>query len=183
MATEIIKSTAITNLDASPLVRNASGVGASFTPRMIHALAHVTSGVTAAGASYYRMARVRSDVRIKKVEMWLDAAGTTITGDIGIYYSDSPNLDGTSSANAAGGVINADHFASAVALAAVVTPTEYTFEATTYLGADCELPLWNTASSGLTVDPKGFFDIVFTLTSTAGSAADLNMRITYSDPS
>ncbi len=183
MATEIIKSTAITNLDAVPVTRNASGVGADYTPRKVHAIAHVTSGVTAAGASYYRMVRVRSDVRVKSVKAWLDVAGTTITGDIGLYYSDSKNQDGTTSANNAGAVINADHFAAAVALAAVITPTDYTSQATTYLGADRDLPLWNTAASGLTADPKGFFDIVFTLTSTAGSAADVNMEVEYSDPS
>ncbi len=179
MATEIIKSAAITALDgATPLNRISSGSGGDYTPHVLEGRCHVTSGVTAAGASYYRLCRVRSDARVKSVEMWLDAAGTTITGDIGIYYSDSPNLDGTVSPNNAGTVINADHFASAVALAAVVVPTEYTYENGTYLGADRDLPLWNTSASGLTADPKGFMDIVFTLTSTAGSAADLNMRVT-----
>ena len=178
MATEIVKSTAITDLDASPAKRATSGKGGKGLVTIVDGSCHVTSGVTAAGASYYRLVRVPSNCIVKKVEMWLDAAGTTITGDIGLYYSDSPNLDGTSNANvaAAGTPINADHFGSAVALAAVVTPTEYTFEATTYLAADTRLELWNTASSGLTSDPGGFFDIVFTLTSTAGSAADVNLR-------
>lgn len=182
MATEIVKSTAITNLDATPPTRATSGKGAVYTPQKVHAVAHVTSGVTAAGESYYRMVRVRSTVKIKRILMWLDVAGTTITGDVGLYYSDSPNLDGTSSPNSAGGAINVDHFASAVALAAIVlVPLDVTREATTYLGADMELPLWNTSASGLTADPGGFFDIVFTLTSTAGSAADLNMEVEYAE--
>jgi hypothetical protein len=182
VATEIVKSTAITNLDAVPPVRNQSGAGAKYTPQKVHAMAHVTSGVTAAGASYYRMVRLRSTARVKRILMWLDVAGTTITGDVGLYYSDSPNLDGTGVANAAGGVINVDHFAAAVALAAIVlVPLDVTREGTTYLGADMELPLWNTSASGLTSDPGGFFDIVFTLTSTAGSAADLNMEVEYSE--
>ncbi len=179
MATEIIKSTYITGLDATPPLRGRSGVGAVAAIQYVHAVAHVTSGVTASGASYYRMVRVPSTVKVKRIQMWLDVSGTTITGDVGIYYSDAPNLDGTQNVNT-GLVINADHFASAVALAAIVlVPLDVTREATTFLGADMELPLWNTASSGLTVDPGGFFDIVFTLTSTAGSAADLNMEVEF----
>jgi len=126
MATEIVKSTSITNLDATPPLRGTHGVSHRYGPTKAHGICAVTSGVTAA---------------------------------------DTP--------------INADHFASAVALAAVVTPTEYTFEAGTYLGADMELPLWNTASSGLSTDPGGFFDIVFTLTSTAGAAAIVNLEVEY----
>jgi len=179
MATEIVKSTSITNLDATPPLRGTHGVSHRYGPTKAHGICAVTSGVTAAGASYYRLVRVRSNSKIKHVWAWLSASSTTITGDIGIYYSDAPNLDGTQSINSAGGVINADHFASAVALAAVVTPTEYTFEAGTYLGADMELPLWNTAASGLTTDPGGFFDIVFTLTSTAGAAAIVNLEVEY----
>lgn len=181
MATEIVKSTAITNLDATPPVRSSGGQGAGEFLLVNDATVAITSGVTAAGASYYRMVRLPSDAIIKKVEAWLDAASTTITGDIGIYYSDDAPRDGTPAASN-GLVINADHFASAVALAAVVTPTDYTFEATTFLGADTRLPLWNTAASGLSANPKGFMDIVFTLTSTAGAAAVLNMRVHWTRP-
>jgi hypothetical protein len=180
MATEAIKSTAITGLDATPPLRGTTGIGTTYTPKKTHAVATVTTGVEA--ASTYRMVRLRSTAKVKHVWMFLNAAGTTITGDVGIYYSDSPNPDGTTSLNSAGAVINADHFAAAVALAAIVlVPLDVTREATTYLGADMDLPLWNTAASGLTVDPGGFIDIVFTLTSTAGSAAVLNMEVEWAD--
>lgn len=184
MAVETILSAQITGLNAVPPLRGTSGRGGHNALIRVDGLCAVTSGVTAAGASYYRMCRVPSIACIKSVKMWLDAAGTTITGDIGLYYSNSPNQDGTKAANVAAAAtpINADHFASAVALAAVVTPTEYAFEAGTFLGADTRLPLWNTAASGLTSDPGGFFDIVFTLTSTAGSAAVLNMAVDYCLP-
>jgi hypothetical protein len=182
MATEIIKSTAISNLDAVPPVRATAGQGAEYVVRKAHAVAHVTSGVTAAGASYYQMVRVPSNAIIKHIWMWLDASGTTITGDVGIYYSSSTNNDGTPK-DKIGTVINVDHFASAVALAAIVlVPLDVTREAGTFLGADMDLPLWNTSASGLTEDPKCPFDICFTLTSTAGSAADLNMEVEYARP-
>ena len=184
MATEKILSTEITALNASPPTRSTTGMGGPAVLRIADGSASITSGVTAAGASFYRLVRVPSRAIIKAVYAWLDAAGTTITGDIGIYYSNNPNFDGTKAVNvaAADTAINADHFASAVALAAVVTPTEYTFEAGTFLSADTRLELWNTASSGLTSDPNGFFDIVFTLTSTAGSAAKVNLRVLWTMP-
>lgn len=179
MATEIVKSLAITNLDATPMVRNTTGKGGEGELRIVSGSATVTNGVTAAGASYYRLCRIPSNAKVKRVSMWLDAAGTTITGDIGLYYSDSLT-DGTLTGQGnTGAVINADHFGSAVALAAIITPTEYTTEATTYLGVDLDLPVWNTSASGLTVDPGGFFDVAFTLTSTAGSGAQVNMRVEY----
>lgn len=174
MVTEAIKTTEITNLDATPPIRGTSGKGAVAREMVATGTAHVTSGKTA--GSTYQMVRLPPNAVVKKVEAWLDAAGTTITGDIGIYYSTSTK-DGTLVANQ-GVVINADHFASAVALAAVVTPTEYTFEATTYLGADTRAEVWE-ATGGLSARPAGMIDVVFTLTSTAGSAADVNFRVTY----
>lgn len=183
MATEKILSAAITTANLGSLSRNTSGQGGLFMPRQGFGFCAVTSGVTAAGASFYRLVRVPRNVMMKRTWLWLDATSTTITGDLGIYYSNS-NFDGTTPTNvaAADTPINADHFASAVALAAIVTPTDYTSEAGTYLGADRLLPLWSTASSGLTVDPGGMFDIVFTLTSTAGAAAVVNCLVEFALP-
>jgi hypothetical protein len=177
MTTEIVKTLAIVNAEATPMVVSTIGEGAPGFEKVVTGSCAIASGVTAAGASHYHLARIPSNAKVKKVELWLDAAGTTITGDIGIYYSGSTK-DGTPSA-LQGTVINADHFGSAVALAAVVTPTEYTFEAGTYLGVDLDKPLWNTSASGLTADPMCLVDVAFTLTSTAGSAAQVNGRVTY----
>jgi hypothetical protein len=179
MSGEAIKSTAITNLDAAPPVRATAGKGGSYNPVVYDASAHITTGMD--NTSTYRMVRVPSNFIVKKVEAWLDAAGTTITGDIGIWYSSNAN-DEVGASVGKSGVLNQDHFASAVALAAIVTPTEYTFEAGTYLAADTAKELWNTTQSTLTADPGGFIDIVFALTSTSGSAADLNLRVTGAMP-
>lgn len=175
MVTEAIKSLQITDLDASPMVVHTIGEGAPGFEKVVTGSAAVTSGKTS--GSTYQLVRIPSNAKVKKVELWLDVAGTTITGDIGIYYSTSTQ-DGTRS-DLQGTVINADHFGSAVALATIVTPTEYTFEATTYLGVDLDKPLWNTSASGLTADPFCWIDVVLTLTSTAGSAAQVNARVTY----
>ena len=174
------KSAAITSRDATPPVRVTAGQGGEYNPVIIDATVHIAATKTT-GAKML-MARIPKQANVKKVEAWLDAAGTTITGGIGIYYSDDSRDENGITKGLAGTVINADHFASAVALAAVITPTEYTFEATTYLGADTRDEVWK-ASGGLSTDPGPTeLDVVFTLTSDAGSAADLNMRITYAMP-
>jgi hypothetical protein len=177
MSGEAIKSTAVTNLDAAPPVRATSGKGGFYEPVMIEAIAHITTGMD--NTSTYRLVRVPSNAIVKKVEAWLDAAGTTITGDFGIWYSSNPN-DEVGKSVGLTGVIHQAHWAAAKAMAAIVTPTEITFG--TLLGADANKELWNTTGSGLTSDPGGFIDVVFALTSTSGSAADINVRVTYAMP-
>lgn len=181
MATEIVKSTAITNLDATPPVRSSGGQGAGEFLIVNDGSCATTSGVLVDPNTYYRLVRIPSDAIVKKVEAWLDAAGTTITGDIGLYYSDDAPRDGSPAAHN-GAIINADHFGSAVALASVVTPTDYTFEAGTYTGADTRKEVWNTTASGLSSNPRGFFDVVFTPTSTVGSSSTINLRVHYTRP-
>lgn len=177
MTIELLKATAITNLDKTPFVQATSGEGAPGFLRSVSAtILPVTAKTT---GSIYQMVRIPTTAKVKRVWAWLDAAVTTFTVDIGLYYSDS-TIDGTTPANQ-GLVVNADHFGSAVALAAIITPTIYTHEATTYLGADLNIPIWNTSASGLTTNPGGFFDVCFTNTATNSGAAQVNMMVEYVD--
>lgn len=178
MATENIKSAAITNSDATPPVANTIGQGAPGNLRSIDGSCAVTSGVTAAGATTYQLCRIPSNAKVKSVKLWLDAASTTITGDVGLYYS--TDHDGGAEHPAVAGlpvVIDADFFSSAVALAAIIEPTEVSGESGTFVGAKRLKRLWDAV--GLTVDPGGYFDLVFTLTSTAGAAAVVNGQVDY----
>lgn len=175
MATEAVKSTPITNLDATPVVVNTAGRGAPGYLQHVEGSAAFTSGPTS--GSTYKLARVRTNVKVKSVKIWLDAAVTTFTGDIGIYYSDS-TVDGTSTANQ-GVEVNSSTslFGSAVALAAVVEPTEYVNEAGNMTGAKRLLELWDAA--GLSADPGGYFDLVVTTTATNSGAGVVNGSIEY----
>lgn len=175
MPSEALKTTVITNLDASPPLRPTSGFGGSGRVEHVDGVITTTTGKTS--GSTYRMARVPSNAIIKDIKAWLDAAATTLTGDIGVYYSSAG--DGTSTGNT-GLVIDADFFASAVALGAVVTKTEYSTESGTYTGAKRKQPLWQAV--GLTADPGGFFDIVLTTTATNSDAATLNVEVLYVMP-
>lgn len=165
MTTEALKTSVITNLDANPPVRASAGKGAAGVVREIDGALTVTDTKTA--GSTYRMVRIPSNAKVKHVRAWLQAAVTTFTADIGLYYSSS-DYDGTQD-DLQSDVIDADFFGSAVALAAIVTPTDYTHESAVYTAADRLLPIWEAA--GLSADPGGFFDIALTTTATTDGAA------------
>lgn len=173
MTTEAVKSVAITALDTAPVAMQNAGRGVPGVLRYVDGSAAVTSGVTA--TSTYQLCRIPTNACVKSVKAWLDAGGTTITGDLGLYYSTGYE-DGTKS-TLAGTALSAALFGSAVALAAIVEPTEFSGESGTYVGAKRIQPLWQAA--GLSSDPGGYFDLVFGTTATTGSAAVVNAAVEY----
>lgn len=113
MAAENLKSTPLTNADASPVVFN--------NPRVTDARLKVKVGtVEAAGGdagSTYRLVRVSARDRIDRVELATDDLGTGVTLDVGLY-------DVTD-----GAVEDADFFASAVDVAsAAVARTDISYQ-------------------------------------------------------
>ena len=127
MATEALKTTVITNLDATPIVRPTEGGGAGGFVRKDEGFITPTSGVTS--GSTYRLVRVPSNARVKEI-ITEGAAMSAGAFDFGVYYSSAVN-DGTAAANT-GLVIDADFFATAVSFASAVTPTNVTNESGTY---------------------------------------------------
>jgi hypothetical protein len=182
MAGETVKSSAITNLDAAPPIRaTAGGPGGWYAP--ICADARVAFQTAMDNTSVYRLLRIPSEARVKKVEVWQDAANTTLAFDLGVYYSDQ-TLDMVGIGSGKTGVVMPDNdlFAAAYDAHAIVTPTEVTFQSAEFTGADSDKPIWSVADSALTNDPGGFFDITATFTSTSSGAGTLNCRVTYSLP-
>lgn len=176
MATENLKSTPITSLDASPPVRTTAGKGASGILRQVDGTVTATTAMEA--GSTYALVRVPSNAIIKEVWACLDTAVTTFTVDIGVYYSSGADVP----AEQRGDVLDADLFASAVALASIVVPTQYTHEAaaSALTVADMFKPLWDLA--GLTSDPACNFDIVMTATATNDGAAIAYLSVKYVIP-
>lgn len=176
-----LKSTGVTNLAATPRVANTAGKGA---PGRLVSVNDVLPAMTTAGTAggIMRVVRVPSDCIIKGV-YWMNAATvTTVDCDVGLYYSDT--ADGTSSTNVAGAgtAIDADFFASAVAMETLKTAwQDVTFESGVYTAAKANKELWDAA--GLTTDPGGFFDIALTNTSTTSGAPVLSLRVDYVQPS
>lgn len=163
MATEAIKSAAITSLDASPPVRTDAGKGAPGVLMHVDGTAAMADAVTS--GSTYRFVRVPSTARVKSVKACVETAVTTFTVDIGVYYASGGDVP---AGITAGAVIDADLFGSAVALAAIIVPTEYVMESTQYSCTEIMQPLWQAA--GLSADPGCDIDIVMTNTATNSGA-------------
>ena len=184
MATENLKSTQITNLDATTTRNDAGAGGASY---LRFADGHGITGTDAVtSGSTYQMVRIPSDCTVKRIMACIESTSgvTTFTADIGLYYSTSP-YDGTQQSKVAvvvsgttgPTVVDADFFGSAVALAAIVTPTDYTNESGNITNAKRMQPIWQAA--GLSSDPGGYFDVVLTLTATASGAAKPYVMVEY----
>jgi hypothetical protein len=160
MTTEALKSTPITNLDASPIVRLTSGEGGGGYLR--HIGAYVTPSGSMAALSTYRLVRVPSTVKVKRIQFQSEAQGAG-KFQIGVYPSDS-TTDGTNAA-APNTATSVALFAGDIDCTSAVLPGDYTF----YTGGSYTLdkraqPLWQAA--GLSADPGGNLDIVLTVHTT-----------------
>lgn len=197
-AVENIKSSSITDFDATPPLVHSAGVGAPGILHQVDGSAAVT-GTTSSAGSTYQLCRVPVNAIVKSVKLWLDYASTTITIDTGVTFSTSPS-DGTPSADqpatfggaptyantiAVGSTGSAQAlFTDGLALAAVVEPTEYSGQtnatvAGSYTSVQRQQPLWQVL--GLASPPAGNFDITCTLHAgdNAGAAAVINCSVEY----
>lgn len=167
MAVVNVKSTAITNGDATPVTLNKLGLAGGVIKRSIGTVE------TANGddiASTYRICRVHSSWYIDTVKLYSDDIGTTTIADFGIYKTAA---DG-------GAVVDADFFGSAVSLKdGAVAGTEIQHESAVYGVEDVEKPLWQAL--GLSADPGIWYDVVATLTAAADAAGTISLRVTYVD--
>jgi hypothetical protein len=169
MATEALKVTSITNLDAMPPVRTTHlGQDVQRFETTITATTAMSSGST------YKLLRLPSNAILHNLAVWLDATVTTFTGDITLYYSDTW-ADGTD-ANAGLGLVTAHVFQTAYAFGAQVTPAEVLLGGN-IKGASLGEPLWQMAA--LTADPGGFFDVTIVTTTTTSGAPVINCQATW----
>ncbi len=163
MATENLKSTAITNLDASPVVLGTAGKGASGILRSVNG--YVTVSASMAAGSTYKLVRLPTTAKVKQVLFESEAQGAGAF-NLSVYYSDS-TTDGTAVANQ--GVIvpttGDQFFASDIDCASAVVQGDKTNEGGNYTLASRNKELWDAL--GLTSDPGGFFDIVAVVHTTA----------------
>lgn len=171
MVADALKSASITNLDADPIVRNTSGVGAG--GRLVKQSDSVTP--SAAGlvdtSSKYKMVRVPTNIYLQHVNIYADAALDTGAGsaalvvDVGVYYSDGTK-DGTP-AVLQGTAVSATALVSSYALKG--NTSAIAAEAGTLTAAKRQQPLWQAA--GLSSDPGGQFDIVLAVHTAANTAS------------
>jgi len=176
MAVDHVKSTIITNLDASPVVQPTAGEGGPAPHKLIDgwATAIAASSVDAT----YQLCRVPSNCKIKSIFLESEAQGAGAF-DLGVYYA-TDGEGGKPTALLAAAAISRALFASAVSCAAIVA-TDVTNESGTYSLDKRTQPLWQAA--GLIADPGGYFDIVATVTTTAVTTGTgkFGIRVGYTD--
>ncbi len=155
MTTEALKSTAITNLDASPVVANTAGRGAG---NRLHCITgFVTVSASMAAGSTYRLVRLPSNCVVKQVLFESEAQGAG-KFNLSAYYSDSttdprPDLQGLIVPT------TGDQFwASDIDCASAVSLQDKTNESGNYTLDKRNKELWDAL--GLTTDPGIPIDVV-----------------------
>lgn len=113
-------------------------------------------------ASIYRLLRVPSNFVLTGLRLAWDALGGSAAGDVGVYAV----------AGNGGAVVDADEFASAVALSSAGAWTDVMEEAAATDIAKIGMPLWERL--GLTTDPAVGYDIAVTLTVATGAAGTIS---------
>lgn len=165
MAAEHLKSTAITNATATPVVlTNAHLIGG----RMCEAAGTITPAAAAEANSTYRFCRVPSNARISQI--LITAADFTTAGaiDIGVYQT----------AENGGAVVDADLFASALAMqSGPYLNADQTYESGEYTVAESEKMLWEVL--GLSADSKRDYDIAATVTTQFDGGQAMHLKVRY----
>lgn len=156
MTVEALKSTSVTNLDATPVVANATGRGAE---GYIKSLAdYFVPSAAASTTSTYRTLRVPTNCKMQDLLFESEAQGAG-KFNVSVYYSDDQR-DGTSQANS--GVIvpttGDQFFASDIDCASAVVKASIINESGNNSAINRGKALWDAL--GLATDPGGMFDIV-----------------------
>lgn len=147
-ATEAIKSTIITNADATPATINTAQL-ANGRERSMRGV--VTATTTKDAGSTYRFFRIKSNDLVKQLLLDNASWGASCTADFGLYKTAA---DG-------GAVVDADFFASAVDMNTANRALDITRESGVITVANMEKPVWELL--GLSADPQIEYDVVATL--------------------
>jgi hypothetical protein len=166
MAVVTVKSTQITNRDATPRVLSNS--------RVVRGDVHHARGVCAIAngdsiASKYLFCSIPSNAIPVSVRVTSPDIGTTTAGDIGLYKT---TADG-------GAVADVDFFASALSLSGgALAKSDVTNEnSAVATPANGEKTVWELL--GLSADSGLMYDVVLTLTAAADAAGSVLVEIDY----
>jgi hypothetical protein len=177
MAVDHVKSTFITNLDASPAVINTAGEGGPAPLKSIDG--YSTAVASSSVGATYQLVRIPSNAKVKNITFESEAQGAG-KFDLGLFYATDGVIGKTTSLLVAA-AIDADFFATAVDTATAVTPTDVTNESGTYTLDKRAQPIWQAV--GLSSDPGGNFDIVASVITTAVTTGTgkFGIRVSYTD--
>ena len=167
MAVENLKTTSITNLDATPIIRANPWVHGGNSKQFSGT---VEVSAAASIASTYRFFRVGSWMRPVQLRLFCDAL-TAGAIDIGLARTAA---DG-------GAYVDQDFFASAVALGSALNGTDVTYEAATAASMDIaniEKRIWEVLA--LTSDPNLEYDVVATVTTAITATGTVSLAAIFS---
>jgi len=211
VAADTVKSTSITNLDATPYIQNTTGEGAPGYQRVVDDYVAVTSAGIATIASYYKVVRVPASAKVKSVVVAesteLDTHNAdTLVFDVNWIWSDS-TIDGTPG-GVQGLIPQRANTGTTTSIASYTTPNLIYGQITpvynavygptdvVFNGSRTYYPFVNTdgsADPGLTTSPlwdlfgfsydQGFFDLMLYVSTAAstGAAGYLYVRVSYVD--
>jgi len=177
MAVDHVKSSFITNADASPAVANTAGEGGPGVLKSVEGSA-VAIASSSADATY-QLVRIPSNCKVKSL-LFESAAQGAGKFDLGLYYA-TDGEGGKPTALLAAAAIDQDFFAAVIDCASAVAITEAVNQSGSYTIDERTQPIWQAV--GLTSDPGGYFDIVATVKTTAVTTGTgrLGVRCTYTD--
>lgn len=164
MAVVTIKSTQITNRDATPSVLSNSRITKG---QLTHARGVCAVGNGDSIGSKYLFCSIPSNAVPVSVRVTNNSGGTVGAGDIGLY-KDTAN---------GGAVVDADFFASALSLVSALTKAEQVYESGVITTANSEKPLWELL--GLSSDPGLVYDVAMTLTAATDAAHTVMVEVDY----
>ena len=150
-----VKSTPVTNADATPAVLNKANVDGGRV-RQKRGVCTAANGDSI--ASVYRFCRIKSNDLVSKVLLDNATWGAACTMDIGLYQT---------AANG-GAVADADLFASAVDMNTANRALDVTRESGIITVANMEKRVWELL--GLSADPQRDYDVAGTLVAAAAAA-------------
>ena len=163
MAVVALKTTQITNADATPPTMNPVTLWGGRVRSQVGTV-EVTNGDSI--GSTYRLCRVPSNARVERISLLCDAF-TSAAADLGLYQT----------AATGGAVVDADAYGSAISIASAIstTVTNHAHEARDV--ANITKRVYEDA--GLSTDSQREYDIAITLTAAATATGTVSAVIHY----
>jgi len=167
MAVVTLKSTAVTNADASTMTANKLGIDGGKEKRRV-GLATITNGDSS--TSTYRVCRIKSSDYPTALLISAPDIGLTTTADVGLYDVAAVN---------SGAVVDADFFTAALSLKDGAIANSNVLNGNIITLANSEKPIWELL--GLSADPGKWYDVALTLVGDADAGGTVKAELKYVD--
>ena len=179
MAVVNLKSTLITNRDATPKVLTDAGISGG---DLRQDYGWVFTGSADSAASTYRLCQVPSNARLTSLSMTNGALGSGCLIDTAVWYPTNVPVGGASfvPASSSATLISSSAFTTAiVGNTANTTPSELVVTTNTRQSPNYqEMPLWQMLN--LPADPEMYLDIGFSVNVAVATAGYIGLKATFS---